>query len=401
MATTTTPPLKGKASLKGKVAPKGKTALNGKTANRRRASTKGLSNERYRLVGTYERLRRALSELPPDGRLDKELSYWVLPTDRRLPIAFLDRTLSELLGLPLEELMATPGVGQKKIIGFFDLLRRVAKAGANEEPFGLPGDKHSPADSRTGDSADALARHAADRLAFDAATVSEAMWETWCESIRRNDLGDQPLGRLAPSLQTLPTVIWHTPLAAYLDMSLAKMRRLKTHGEKRVQAILEVFGAAHEAISTAALHENLDLDLTPRFVPRLTRWLTEAAWKVGLPPADVLHERLVQPLVRQIEIDLGEQVAGLATDRLRLDSRAPSVKQQSEALGVTRARVYQLLDDCGKVMDVRWPEGRWLLAPLASKYEAATPQAIGLLHGVRDLFYPEERPARHVTPTTA
>ena len=56
----------------------------------------------------------------------------------------------------------------------------------------------------------------------------------------------------------------------------------------------------------------------------------------------------------------------MAASRLRLDDDAPSVKQQAETIGVTRARVYQLLEDCGKVMEVRWPEGRWFFAPLAT-----------------------------------
>jgi len=82
---------------------------------------KAISNDRYRLVGTYERLRKNLVDRPDDGRLDKALSYWVLPTDRRLPIAFLDRPLRDLLSQPFDELIATPGVGHKKILGFFDL----------------------------------------------------------------------------------------------------------------------------------------------------------------------------------------------------------------------------------------------------------------------------------------
>ena len=49
---------------------------------------KTISNDRYRLVGTYERLRKCLLEQPEDGRLDKALSYWVLPTDRRLQSPF-------------------------------------------------------------------------------------------------------------------------------------------------------------------------------------------------------------------------------------------------------------------------------------------------------------------------
>jgi len=44
-------------------------------------------------------------------------------------------------------------------------------------------------------------------------------------------------------------------------------------------------------------------------------------------------------------------------------------------------------------MDVRWPEGRWLLAPLATRFGSSRPEAIGLLHGICDLFYPTDRPS--------
>src|SRR5262249_40434889 len=98
---------------------------------------KAISNDRYRLVGSYERLRKSLLNHPDESRLDRSLSYWVLPTDRRLPIAFLDRTLRDLLARPLDELMSTPGVGSKKILGFFDLLKRAGKAAPPEAPFGL------------------------------------------------------------------------------------------------------------------------------------------------------------------------------------------------------------------------------------------------------------------------
>ena len=342
---------------------------------------KAVSNDRYRLVGTYERLRKSLLAQADDGRLDKALSYWVLPTDRRLPIAFLDRTLRDLLERPLEELMGTPGVGQKKIIGFFDLLKRAAKAAPPEAPFGMTASEVKGP------------KQAAPPSGFDAAIVSEALWNSWCETVHRYGLGPEKLGRLAPSLQLLPTVVWHTRLEDYSSRSLAEIRSLKTHGEKRVNAILEIFCMVHEALATATLQENIDVVIVPRFIPPLVRWLNEAIRIPELPEADELHERLVRPLVAQIKIDLGDLVSELAAARLCLDENAPSVKQQAETIGVTRARIYQLLEDCAKVFDVRWPEGRWMLAPLATRFDTSRPEAIGLLHGVCDLFYPVERPA--------
>jgi hypothetical protein len=341
---------------------------------------KAISNDRYRLVGTYERLRKSLLSQPEDGRLDKSLSYWVLPTDRRLPIAFLDRTLRDLLGRPLDELMATPGVGQKKVLGFFDLLKRASKSASPDAPFGM-GPEVKPV------------KTSSPTVGFDATIVSEALWTNWCETVNRFGMGPEKLGRLAPSLQALPTVIWHTKLEDYSDRSLAQIRRLKTHGEKRINAVMEIFCTVHEALATATLEENVDVVIVPRFLPPLVRWLNEAIRQPDLPSVDELHNHIVRPMIAQIKIDIGDQVAELAAARLCLDENSPSVKQQAETMGVTRARVYQLLEDCAKVMDVRWPEGRWLLAPLTTRFGTSRPEAIGLLHGICDLFYPVERPA--------
>src|ERR1044071_6182348 len=142
---------------------------------------KAISNDRYRLIGTYERLRKSLIEKPDDGRLDKSLSYWVLPTDRRLPIAFLDRTLRDLLGQPFDDLMSTPGVGHKKIMGFFDLLKRAAKATSPDAPFGLA-------------TQEAKRPKPVVTTGFDAAVVSESLWAQWCETVSHSGIAQEKLG---------------------------------------------------------------------------------------------------------------------------------------------------------------------------------------------------------------
>ena len=337
-----------------------------------------MSNEQYRLVGTYERLRKAIIDKGDSEHLNRELSYWVLPSDRRLPIAFLDRKLGELLAQPLEELMSTPGVGQKKIFGFFDLLKRVHRTAGDEARIEL-GNGNGTKKRRTKKSSAST---------FDPSMVSEELWASWCETVRRFDLGGESLGRLAPSLQSLPTVIWHTPVEDYLDLTLSQIRRRKTHGEKRVHAILEIFCTIPEALATSVAPDSLDVVIVPSFVPRLNRWLLEASTATNMPPVEVIQENVVQPLVRQIEIDLGKTVAKLVTSRLSLDSSAPTVRQQAKRLDVTRARIYQLLEDCAKVMEVRWPEGNWLLAALASKLESPNTDAVGLVHATCDLFFP-------------
>ena len=78
-------------------------------------------------ISARTRARQALLETPNDERLERTLAYWVLPADRRLPVAFLDRTLGDILSCSLDELLATPGVGQKKIGGLMTLLLRRAQ----------------------------------------------------------------------------------------------------------------------------------------------------------------------------------------------------------------------------------------------------------------------------------
>ncbi|MEO1497633.1 MAG: hypothetical protein AAFV43_10825 [Planctomycetota bacterium] len=338
----------------------------------------GGGSDRFRLAGAYERLRRALRAAPSDGRLERSLSYWVLPTDRSLPLVLLDKSLGQLLEAEFAEVMQTPGVGQKKLLGLFELMRRALKADDTAAPFGLPTDEPT------------AVKRAAGRLAHSPLdNVSEAVWEMWAESVRRAGLESRPLGRVAPSLRPLPTVIWDRPLGDYATLTLAEVRRLKTHGEKRVRAVLGVFHAVHEAVSTAVLDANLQLDFLPRFVPETNTWLTVEAVAPGKLSAGVVEKRFVRPLIEQVEQDLGEQEARLAADRIGVHGAPPAAVQQlAKRLRVTRARVYQLLDDCARMAAVRWPEGRWLAAPLVDRPGAIEGRALALINNTRAVFFP-------------
>ena len=80
--------------------------------------SKTASVEELQVISRFESLRKILlSEQYADHR-KKPLAYWALPTDRRLPLAFLGRTLEDLLRAPFSELSNTPGIGQKKMCSF-------------------------------------------------------------------------------------------------------------------------------------------------------------------------------------------------------------------------------------------------------------------------------------------
>ena len=359
--------------------------------------------DRYRLVGIYERLRNRLLEDNESACLDQTLAYWVLPTDRRLPLALLDWQLSEVLACSLDELMLTPGIGQKKIMGLLDLLGRAANRNQKSDPFAdvakqsVTSEKrifrrdaaHTPKAKRN-------SRLVQPTVGFDPELVSEEIWSTWCEAITRAGFKNQLLGRVAPCLRPLPTVIWEKKLEEYSSLRLAEIRQLKTHGEKRVQAILEVFFVIYEAVSTSVLNEHLELQIMPRFVPRLNDWLSGLEDQVAtLSEADV-KKNLVEPMLLQIEHDLGPSIADLARDRLIYKSKPPTILEHASKMRVTRARIYQLLEDCARVMSVRWPEGRLMLQPfLYALTEQPGAAASRLVFATSDLFFPSLTRSKH------
>ena len=69
---------------------------------------------------------------------------------------------------------------------------------------------------------------------------------------------------------------------------------------------------------------------------------------------------------------------------------AESVRHQSKGLGVTRARVYQMLEECNNVMNIRWPDGRRQLDEFAQWLDEsyASAEAANLLASLRELLYP-------------
>jgi hypothetical protein len=342
---------------------------------------KATSAEDHRLRSSFEAVRKVLLDGDYAGRLDKPLAYWALPNDRRLPLALLGRTIRDLLDTPFDELTSTPGIGQKKTGSLVKLLRRAAEENLPSLPLGVGELASGPEQAEC--------HPAVKNEDFDPSAVSEAVWSQWCETVLRHDLGREKLGRLAPSLQSLPTVIWHTPLSAYVGHTLAEIRQLKTHGEKRVRVVLEIFCVVHEMVRGAGSHDRLVIRLTPKFVPPVEQWIWSVLQRDDPPSADEAREALALPLLDQIAVDAGETVHKLAMGRLGIKSPPQSVRTQSRRVGVTRARVYQLLDQCSEVMTVRWPEGRCQLMVLAENLDKHEVEgdALRLVHSLQELLY--------------
>lgn len=349
--------------------------------------SKTASVEELQVVSRFEGLRKILlSDQYVDHR-DKPLAYWALASDRRLPLAFLGRTLEDLLNTPFPELSATPGIGQKKIRSFVKLLSRVA----NTDPSELPTDLDPTAGNGKTPSPGSHASNG-----FDPATVSEVVWGQWRSSVIGHGLGGEALGRFAPSLKHMTRVVWNTPLEAYSDLTLAEIRQMKTHGDKRVRAILEVFYSVHNLVANIGPQEHLVIRIVPRLIDAVQTWTGLTLQAPGVPGEQEIFERFVHPLLQQIHVDATKQIARLAENRLGINGPITSVRQAARSLGLTRARVYQLLNEINDVMTVRWPMGRHQVYELRDKFEAEAagmdnPPNLEQLHAAVELFYPGSR----------
>src|SRR4051812_14123221 len=276
--------------------------------------TKLSSVERYKQIASFEAVRKTLLEPRFADRLERPLAFWALSADRRLPLAFLGRTLRELVNASFDELQAAPGIGRKKMAALVKLLQRATKEQAGAEQF-----SDEPPQSDSGGKSSRQAE-------FNSGMVSEAVWEQWRHTVRRHGLGSEKLGRLAPSLEALPTVIWNAPLSNYLDYSVAEIQQMKTHGEKRVRVILQVFHAVHEILGQARTASHLTVRMTPKFVLPIEAWMMDCIAQPDLCRVHALREVVAKPLVQQIHNDCGPVIAKLAEGRLGLNGAIQTVR---------------------------------------------------------------------------
>ena len=341
--------------------------------------TKPSSADDVKLASSYDSLRATLLADKYSDRLDRQLAFWALPTDRRLPTALLAFSLRDLLKQSYRELASTAGIGRKKMETFVKLLVRATKEDATNTTL----DQMQMAEGLPAASIDADGR-------FDPLLVSELLWGRWREAARRHGLGQETLGRLTTTLTSLPSVVWNTPLSFYLDLSLAEMRELKTHGEKRVAVVLEVFHNIHQMLGHIDPAGGLAVRLAPRTIAAAEDWMVEARTRPYPPGHEEVGSSLIEPILQQLEIDAGETVAKLARGRLGIGLDTESVRNQSKTLGVTRARVYQMLEECHNVMQIRWPDGRRLLDEFAQWLDEvyAEAESANLLASFRELLYP-------------
>jgi hypothetical protein len=130
--------------------------------------------------------------------------------------------------------------------------------------------------------------------------------------------------------------------------------------------------------------------LTPPWIRSVEDWVQERLRMEQEPGEAEVKRGFVSPMLQLIEVDCGPTVARLVRERLGLEGPQCSVREQARELKVTRASIYQLLDDCGKVMTVRWPQGRQSLDQLSRHFSNLDQRHDGLhlFYNLAELCFP-------------
>ncbi len=341
------------------------------------------SVEELHLVNQFDQFRRVLQAPEYRAHREKPLAHWALPSDRRLPLAFLGRRLAELIETPFSSLAATAGVGRKKLGSLIMLLSRAVQTAPDDLPQSSPAAATATISQQHSDG-------------FDFSHVSELVWDQWRTSVVRHGLGGEKLGRFAPTLRQMTRVIWNRTLGEYAHQTLAQIRDQKTHGEKRVRAILEVFHGLHAVIGGMGAQRHLVVRLYPALIDQVERWVERQLQSAGALTEESLLENYVRPLCDQVRIDANEPIVRLMETRLGFQGPITSVRQVARGMGLTRARVYQLLNEINDIMVVRWPNGRHLSYELLGKLtrqndESEQAKPMPQFLAAVELFYPAAR----------
>ena len=90
-------------------------------------------------------------------------------------------------------------------------------------------------------------------------------------------------------------VIWNTPLGAYTSSTLAEIRSMKTHGEKRVRAILRRLQAVYTLVAGMGTQEHLAVRIVPRQIDQVEQWTGRVLQRPGIPGEQEIFGRLRRP----------------------------------------------------------------------------------------------------------
>lgn len=308
----------------------------------------------------FESLRPVLVTHAAHPLLDEELREFLEPEDTDIPTEFLGNSVREVLETPFVR-VARRWVDRGRVRCLLNLLGRAVAS--IRSLTGCPDENATVADDSLRPRSDTAPREL---------HVDGKSWRAWCDVIHIAGLQRLKLGLVAECLNDLPTSLWDQPLANFTTSALAQLAGVPGIGPTRFEVVV----ATVRGLAVELMDLRYGTSVRLKFIPGPLRaaqdWIERTLEARVVPDLDELTVRLLRPLARQLQHDLTEREAQIAVIRLRLNES--SVKTTLEELaavhGVTRERIRQLEQWGPRVLQVRFPQGRYLLEALHGQLTA-------------------------------
>ena len=311
---------------------------------------------------------QVLESHPSHQLLDEELCECLEPGDTDLPLGFLGCTVREVLERPFSYWVRR-WLGRKHFRCLLTLLNRAVTS----------------IQSGTVHSAEMTAVvHLQLRRRNDSVPrelyVDGKSWRLWCDAIRNARLQQLKFGQVADCLREISSSLWGQPLSNFINSPLEYLASVPGVGESKFDLVV----AAIRDLALELLELPRGTNVRLKFISGPLRdaqeWIERTLESRVVPDLVELTVQLLRPLARQLQHDLTEREAQIAIRRFQLDesSSRSTLEDLAAVHGVTRERIRQLEQWGPRVLQIRFPQGRYLLDALHGQLAAvpgAEPQA--------------------------
>lgn len=302
----------------------------------------------------FESLRQVRQTHATHPLLDEELREFLEPSDTDIPTEFLGNSVREVLETPFMRL-ARRWVGRGRVRCLLNLLGRAVES--IQSLTGYPNEDSTIVDVVLRPRAIPVSREIDD---------DGRSWQTWCHIIREHGVEWMKLGTIAECLRDLPATLWHEPLAEFTRLTFRQLAEKPTIGPKKLATVIAPIRSFVLDLQCLPHGTNVRVTITPNRLSGIRNWIECVLDSRVVPSVDDVAIHLLRPLAWQLHHDLTEREAQIATHRLWLDGAATrsTLEELAAKHGVTRERIRQLENWGPKVLQVRFPQGRYLLEAL-------------------------------------
>ena len=356
----------------------------------------------YSLEFKFNDAKRRFSAVASETLVDNPLSIWTMPSDRHLPSALIQMSMRSVLDMTFDQLTKVRGVGSTRVEKLLQLIER-ALFQLEKGAVGNLDNADTCISPTTEEQYIAPEKVFLLDDSYSQESLTIETWERITSSIREHGFEWQPIGRFANSLDDLPRGLWGEPLAKYISIPLPTLLNTPRLGDSRLSSIIDIIMELGNSIRSCDSSTHFRFQVFPLSINRITNWINQVLASDSVPDVPSVCQHFVIPLLKQIEWDLGLQVAEMVEQRLGANGTPRTLQEVADDFQLTSERIRQITLRVPEVMQIRWPEGKHLFDDFFEKFnnDPKAIEQIGLIRRSLDLFFNIDIPKGDTTESIA